>query len=858
MSKKLLNVFLLLFFFNCIIATGKEAKNKFIKVVNSGETVKICQDGKALLPIVISPKASDEIKKTAETLASILKKISGATFSIETKDKPDGITLGTLNQFPDNKLNSDMAVKDVYDGVESTAILTNNGIICLLGNTDLGVSHAMYRFLESFGYRWYFMSSKWEIIPKKKNLSCSINEIRRPCMLSRTFAFTRLAFKFQKGDPLQLDVFRRWKTANQVDESIRVRAAHAWNKIPHAFKMKKYPYREVFKKHPEYYALVNGKRTPDQLCVTNKDLQALVIDYANTYFELYPNETMVSLDPADTMKCCTCPECSKLGNISNQPFYLANIVAKELQKTHPTKLIGLLAYAWHSEPPKFKIESNILVQLTAGFNASKYNFDELLKLWQKSGVRLGVYEYFTYWDMDRCLMPAKGAHNALDDLKPRMKKLFDHGVRSYTAESANSWGAHGLGYLVAHQLMWNPDADIPAFKKDFYKNAFGPAASVMEKYYECLNLSNHPFKVVAMLRECSEYLQEAAEFAKDETEVLGRIDELRANMIYNYIGLKYDLERDPEKKKKIALEWFTWAYRIRNMYMIDWASFRAGMGNPKSKSSFSYKFKTPEWYYKNTKNPPWKNDTPIVHEELNKRMKDILSEWGKAPKVKQIDFSDNYVLVKANAKGRHHKTPGFLGKITHIMYSLNGEPLRFSITVRSSPHFKRQPGRYWLKTLDDKLIKYEELPEGKTNIELKVPTAGAYKFICKRGGPGWGLELPDDLPSALLFERSKDTRPHYSNYYFYVPKGTKKIIMYVGSGSLTIKNPKGKKLFNGFVHGDFIEVKIPPEQDGKVWSLSGKMRNIWFFNLPNILSKKPSQLIIPEELAKKDGLEIVN
>ena len=58
-------------------------------------------------------------------------------------------------------------------------------------------------------------------------------------------------------------------------------------------------------------------------------------------------------------------------------------------------------------------------------------------------------------------------------------------------------------------------------------------------------------------------------------------------------------------------------------------------------------------------------------------------------------------------------------------------------------------------------------------------------------------------------------------------------------------------------HVDYIEVKIPLNQAGKVWSLTGKMRNIWFLNIPNILSKNPTQLIMPEELAKKDDLEIV-
>jgi hypothetical protein len=863
MNKKWLNIFLLFFllsFHNGTIASDNEIKNEFIKVVNKAENsqvIQICQDGKALVPIVISPNASDEIKKTAETLASILKKISGATFLIETQDQPKGITLGTLKQFPDKTLNADMAIKDVYDGLEAYAILSDNGSIRLLGNTDLGVSHAMFHFLESLGYRYYFMSPKWEIIPDKKNLNCTLNEIRRPWMLSRSFSFTRMSMKFEKEDPYQREVFTKWKKANQVGESINVRAAHAWNQIPIAFRAKGYPYKQIFKDHPEYFALVKGKRKPDQFCVSNKDLQALVIDYANKYFEYYPTETMVSMETADNMDCCTCEECIRLGAIGNQPFYLANIVAKELQKTHPGKLVGLLAYSWHSEPPPFKLEPNILVQLTDGFNSSKYSFDELLVQWKKTGVRLGVYEYWSYWQMDYCLMPGRGPHNALDDLKPHMKKLYDSGIRTHTAESANSWGVHGLGYLVGHQLMWNPDADVDAFKKDFYQNAFGPSASVMEKYYECLNLSNNPFKVIAMLRECSEYLQEAVKLAKNNPQVLARLDELRANMVYNYIGSNYNLEKDPEQKKKLALDWFTWAYRMRNTYMIDWATFRAANGNPEANRSFSKDFNEPSWYYRTTKDNPWRNKKPIEVAELDKYMQEMLQKWGKAPTVKKEIYSDQYVLVNTEAKGKVHANPSFTGKITHILASLKGEPLKFDIEVRESLHIKRQPGKYWLESLDNKLIKYAELPEGITHVELKVPGPGLYKFSCKRGGAGWNIKIPESLPSALIFSRDKDVRTNYAKRYFYVPKESKKIVLYVQSGSIDIKDPDGKRQLKCSVNGNFVEIDVPENFAGKVWSIAGKLRNAWFLNMPTILSNNPSTIILPEELAKKDGLTIV-
>ncbi|NBU10671.1 MAG: DUF4838 domain-containing protein, partial [Proteobacteria bacterium] len=58
------------------------------------------------------------------------------------------------------------------------------------------------------------------------------------------------------------------------------------------------------------------------------------------------------------------------------------------------------------------------------------------------------------------------------------------GATSMDAESGNNWGVHGLGYYVANQLMWNPDADLDALRTDFFEQAFGPAAKPMRSYYD--------------------------------------------------------------------------------------------------------------------------------------------------------------------------------------------------------------------------------------------------------------------------------------------------------------------------------------------------------------------------------------
>ena len=162
--------------------------------------------------------------------------------------------------------------------------------------------------------------------------------------------------------------------------------------------------------------------------------QKTVIAYARHYFKAHPTAGMVSLDTADQAGWCTCADCAKLGNHSAQPFYLANLAAGALRETHPGKYVGLLAYSWHSEPPDFELEPNVFVQLTAGMNASEFSFDELFERWGAKCRHLGVYEYFTYWEMDEGLLPGRGPHNALDDLPARIQRYAASHVVALTAE----------------------------------------------------------------------------------------------------------------------------------------------------------------------------------------------------------------------------------------------------------------------------------------------------------------------------------------------------------------------------------------------------------------------------------------
>ncbi len=97
----------------------------------------LAADGKALVPVVISEKASPATKQVAAELADYLGRITGAKFEVVTGDGTKGIVLGTLAEFPAPALTGALAIRDTFDGREAFAIRTEPARVLLVGATDL-------------------------------------------------------------------------------------------------------------------------------------------------------------------------------------------------------------------------------------------------------------------------------------------------------------------------------------------------------------------------------------------------------------------------------------------------------------------------------------------------------------------------------------------------------------------------------------------------------------------------------------------------------------------------------------------------------------------------------------------------
>jgi len=812
----------------------------------------LAEGGRALVPVAISAKASKGTKAVAAELARHLGRIAGAKFEVAVGDGSAGIVLGTLAEFPDPALDKPLEVRGGSDGKEAFAIRTDARRLRLIGATDLGVSHAAFALLESLGCRWFFEAPEWEVVPSTPVLQIDLHRDDRPVILARRIWFGGGFFDHGPDSRPARD-YAAWARHNRMAQSFAVNCGHAWQAVIADNKA-------AFDEHPEYFALVGGKRGGEQFCVSNPAVRRMATRWALDYFKKNPAADMVSVETSDGGGQCECEACAKLGGISDRVFGLANEVGRAVAKEHPGKQVGLYAYNEHSEPPAFALEPNVYVQLTAGFTRGRYSFAELVELWPKKCKNMGFYEYFSVWPWDFDQFPG-GRANDLAYLRKQIALYAARGATSLDCESSGNWGLHGRGYYIANKLMWDPKADVAALLADFYEKAFGPAAAPMKRYYERFDRSDKPLVSAHLLALGFRDVEEAAKLAADRPDVRARLDQIKQYLRSIHLRWLVDRAADKAKRKEFTLAALTHGYRIRYSYMTHWVGTRDDWAH-----RASVEFKEPSWSpYEKKSEKAWAVEKPYTPEETEAAFRDGLAFFKPDP-VDAKNFSGDLIPVDFGAAAAKpvESVQSYQWTLPYALYSVAGEPLELSVVSGTIAHYRDMaPAKWTVADADGKRLAGDRLPlDGKPHpISVKVPGPGLYRFEFDDSTAGWQIRVAAGRSAAISLERGK--RVEHAGWmqamHFYVPKGTRELQYYWYGQPHRVHGPDGKLLKEVSTKGEFVKVPVPAGADGKTWHFSQMMLGeLWFFNAPNHLAASPAALLIPKELAERDGLRPAN
>lgn len=798
------------------------------------------------MPIVVSTRASAETRRAADELAGFLGRATGAHFAVTTGDGTRGIVVGTATEFDAGSDARSLAIRDRFDGREAFAVRSEPKRVLVLGATDLGVPHAVYAFLDALGFRWLFPAKEWEEVPHAPVLRADVHITSRPKLWVR-----QMSPGFGFFDAQARNDWEVWGRRNGLGASLSMLIGHAWEAIIQRNK-------KEFDAHPEYYALSGGKRLPTKLCVTNPAVQKLVVDYAMSVLE-HSGLDVVSVEPSDGLGHCECSRCKAIGPPGAQPFYLANIVAREIRKRFPGKLVGLLAYSEHAEPPPFRLEPNIVVEITNGFIYGKHTLAQLAELWPKAVQYMGYYDYFSVYQSDTDMLP--GMHGADPaDLSAYMRFYAAHAAIAVTAECGNNWGPYGRGYYVASRLMWNPDADVSAILADFYSAAFHDAAPAMKSFYERFDPANEPLMSPSLLQQGYEDVLAASKAAEGDDRVQMRLDQIKEYLHYVFSRLTLNRTQSLEEQGRLALDILTEAYRTRRTYMNHWRAIWSDYSPAAAKA-----LNEPALSRATPGPHPWEVEGAPSHVEVDSRFLRELASLPVRPTMAEPVFSKRLVRVRLDLPARPTGEKSLFMFVNTERFALSsdaGEPVQFTVQTGLIPaYINKPPAQFSIRDSADHVVAEGRIPLDylEHTITQSVPSPGIYYLDFNGSGAGYKLLVPDRRGATFVVQKPQaQTIGRLDRFYFYVPKHTRTVGYFWSGQEHVVHGPDSTPLRKVDTKGDWVSIPVPAGMDGKVWFLQPiAMTEFKLLTVPNYVATASDALLVPEDVARADGLEII-
>lgn len=821
----------------------------------TGEEVILCERGEAKLEIIVRPRADPQVKQTAAQLADYLHRISGATFAIkEGSAQERGIVLGVADNFDDLPITADFGegtfARDDY------RITSKNGSLYLIGTTPGAVEFAAWDLLYQFGYRYYFPSEAWEIIPSRQTLTIDIDRSEHPDFYERSAPRGGLRVYLQ---PWLEDEWKAWRVRNRTASSFELNTGHAYDGIIDRN-------RKQFEEHPEYLALFDGKRGGSKFCISNPGLRELVVQDAVAQIKQDPTRDSVSLDPSDGGGWCTCEQCQKMGSVSDRVVTLTNAAAEAINDLGlGDKYVGTYAYSYHSPPPTIQVHPKVIVSLATAFIKGDQTFDEMLLGWSDKTELIGIREYYglPVWHQS---MPGSAPAASPLPLADSIRQQHSQGARFINAESDNAWGPNGLGYYVASRTLWDVDTNAQDLIDDFLQNAFAEAEPPMREFYEFIG--SRPRHSDHMLGVMYRQLKEARELAKTP-EVRRRINDL---VLYTrYV----ELWRETNDQQSFDdLVTFLWRSRESNM------SDAIGMF----------------WYLnrsaRNSKEMTWVPGQPssqsLPPERLRKRGEEPFSEGELSAFIEQgiekfdvldfapLDFSDNLVPAFAQLKFEKSKHLGsdFFGGAEgstttrgelHNYTWIENPPQEIRLQVRTGLIYDvRGPaeitlahyGPIGVERIGFSAIDKQEVPEDQAwhEVTFTAKQRGLYRITWSERLSGTQAKWPIDIARTVL--TSEGNRKQVSgrhSWYFYVPKGTRVIGAYSEASAGKLHDPTGNPVLDlAQTTDDYVSIEVAEGQDGKLWSVRSLAGRFRLLNVPPYAAAKAEDLLLPEEVVKRE------
>jgi len=461
-------------------------------IVSSTQAINLASGGKTRYVIVTPAKPIVTELTAAKELHDHLLAITGASFpivpetSVGTGSKMIlvGQTDITKKLLPNADWNS--------LGSDGTLILTKGDTLILTGGRSRGGMYAVFTFLEDvLGCHWW--SHNESFIPKKPSLTIDkLNMKYVPKILCREAHY------------FEPNTYGQYAARNKL-------TGH-FNNVPaeygghytilgfcHTF-YQLIPPDKYFAQHPEWFSMINGKRTSDgaQLCLANEEMRKELVKNALALIKTNPAAGIISIAQNDSGGQCQCPQCRAVEDAEGSPsgpvVQFVNKVAEDIEKQYPNFLVETLAYQYTRKAPKhIKPRDNVLIRLCSiecdygltmndpdpKSKAFKKDLDE----WAAISKHMYIWTYIARFGNYLYPNPSLPVYESNIRLFEKNKVI---GV--FMQGDAYNEGACFVrlrSWVIAH-LLWNPELDQAALVKEFMDGYYGAASPYLTSYLKLI------------------------------------------------------------------------------------------------------------------------------------------------------------------------------------------------------------------------------------------------------------------------------------------------------------------------------------------------------------------------------------
>ena len=451
----------------------------FCAVTLYGIEIKLMDNGNPACTIVVKPDASVVEKHAASELSVYLGKISGGKAPVIASQIQKGTIPVRFALTKDKKLDA-----------EGFMIRTSQDGITIYGKEEVGFLYGVYNILRRYGgIRWLTPGEDGEYFQIKKTITIPEGEwVSNPSFKYRNISWGNASTISQKWASFDwmlhngLRIYDEAQTilARDLREKLKERAAvvqdggHCFSILLGGWKMsigkdtyKAYQnrLRKMYKEHPDYFPLINGKRTflegeKYQPCSSNPEVIKIM---ANNL--LWKLNNVCSQTPGGRFRLvnndgtgwCQCENCRKLDRGSalrtNRYWSFMNALAEITFKEKPDAILNTIAYQDYKYPPKDVMPDKRFATIELSFNRICYRHKlddpncqtnrEYLKLhkeWKALSEKLGI-PLVTYGQIDALgstFMPIEDVYP--HDMRLYFKQLGITGIRPQLSPPDGKYG----------------------------------------------------------------------------------------------------------------------------------------------------------------------------------------------------------------------------------------------------------------------------------------------------------------------------------------------------------------------------------------------------------------------------------